>query len=27
MDSLALIFGAMKKNLGVEIEVKTVKMA
>jgi DNA-binding phage protein len=27
MDSLALIFGAMKKNLGVEIEVKTVKIA
>jgi DNA-binding phage protein len=27
MDSLALIFGAMKKILGVEIEVKTVKMA
>ena len=27
MDSLALIFGAMKKNLGVELEVKTVKMA
>lgn len=27
MDSLALIFGAMKKNLGVELKVKTVKMA
>ncbi|MEC4682218.1 MAG: transcriptional regulator [Nitrospirota bacterium] len=27
MDSLALIFGAMKKNLGVELEVKTVKIA
>lgn len=27
MDSLALIFGTMKKILGVEIEVKTVKMA